>query len=197
MNDYDFRIATHNKFALSVGETFENDLWRVHRYANVIKVTYLLNAGKRGKACVEFAVFGSRGISGDSSESQTMEFTYLAKKKVDLSRMEQAMKEVEEIGGSVERRNLKGVDVKPGNFQKLFVRGAHITVEADYDSYVIKDINDEDNEPTCIAQGKKSVFAFYRWVKENAKSIQAMTMKEAMDAMKANGIDYHYYCAMD
>lgn len=188
----DPRTASMSKFALSVGETFENESWRVHRFADSIRVTHLVNAGRRGKRCVEFVVIG-----GPAMESQAMEFVMLAKRGADFGRMDQAMREAKEVGASVDDRILKGVDVKPGNFQKLFVRGANVTIEADYDSYSVQDINDDNNEPTCIARGKKSVYLFYRWVKDNARAIAAMTMSQVMTAMKQNGIDYHYYCAVD
>lgn len=188
----DPRVASMDKFALSVGETFENEKWRIHRFADSIKVTHLVNAGKRGKRCAEFVLVNNAG-----PESQAMEFVMLAKRGVDYGRMKKAMDEAVEVGSKLYENVLRGVDVKPGNFQKVFVRGAHVTIEADYDSYTVKDINDENNEPTCIAQGKKSVYLFYRWVRDNARAIAAMTMSQVMDAMKQNGIEYHYFCAVD
>lgn len=178
--------------ALGVGETFENEMWRVHRYAHAIRVTHLEFAGKRGKQCVEFVLHGD-----GPQESQAMEFMMLAKRKDNLQRMSQAMEEAKQIGFDVDKRTLRGVDVKPGNFQKVFIRGALITVEADYDGYTIRDITDDNNEPTCIAQGKKSIAQFYRWVKDNERKIQSMSMHALMTAMKSEGIDYHYYCAVD
>jgi len=186
----DPRVASMNRFALSVGETFENEFWRVHRFDNAIRVTHLVNAGKRGKKCVEFIVINSK-----SPESQALEFVMLAKRGSDFNRMKKAVDEAKEVGADVDDRFLKGVDVKPGNFQKLFVRGAHVTIEADYDSYSVQDINDDDNEPTCIARGKKSVYLFYRWVKDNARAIAAMTMSQVQEAMTEAGIDFHSYCA--
>ena len=188
----DPRTASMSKFALSVGETFENDSWRIHRYMDSIRITHLVNAGKRGKRCMEFVVVGAAG-----PESTAMEFVMLAKRGSDFNRMKKSIDEAVEVGAKLYENILRGVDVKPGNFQKVFVRGAHVTIEADYDSYSVKDINDENNEPTCIAQGKKSVYLFYRWVKDNARAVAAMTMSQVMTAMKSNGIEFHYYCAVD
>ncbi len=185
-------VKTAELGVLGIGETFENELWRIHRYAHAIRVTHLENAGRRGKQCVEFMLHG-RG----PQESQAMEFMLYAKRKEGLPRMNQAMEEAKQIGFSVEKQSLKGISVKPGNFQKLFVRGAHVTIEADYDGYSIQDINDDDNEPTCLAKGKKSVGQFYRWVKDNGSKLAAMTMHEIMEAMQTEGISYHYYCARD
>jgi hypothetical protein len=181
-----------DKFALSVGETFENDSWRIHRYQDALRVTYIVKAGKRGGRCPEFVL-----SSVPAMESTAMEFVMLAKRGSDYNRMKKAVEEAKETGADVHESLLKGVDVKPGNFQKLVVRGIHLTVEADYDSYSVQDIDDENNLPTCIARGKRSVFQFYRWVKDNAKAIQTMSMSGAMDAMKEAGIDFHYFCAMD
>lgn len=188
------RRANFSKMALAVGETFENDLWRVHRYRESIRITSLEGAGKRGKKCDEWVVI--TGVQMPS-ESISDEFVMHARRGANIQRMLQAIKEAEEIGAEVHHNALRGVDVKPGNFQKLVVRGIHITVEADYDAYSIRDIDDDMNEPTCIARGKRSIFQFYRWVKDNAKALQRMTMGEAMRAMDQVGIDYHYYCAVD
>jgi hypothetical protein len=189
---YDRRTASHPKIALSVGETFENDLWRIHRYVGSIRVTHLLEAGKKGRKCHEFAIQGNV-----AHESLSMEFVMLAKRGADYPRMKKTVEEAQKTGAQVHESIIKAIDVKPGNFEKLVVRGIHITVEADYDSYSIKDIDDENNEPTCIARGKRSVYQFYRWVKDNMKTLQTMTIGQAMDAMKDVGIAFHYYCAMD
>ena len=186
------RTASMGKFALSVGETFENDSWRIHRYQDSLRVTYIVKAGKRGGRCPEFVLTSVKAM-----ESTAMEFVMLAKRGSDYARMKKAVDEAKEVGADIHESILKGVDVKPGNFQKLFVRGANVTIEADYDSYSVQDINDDNNEPTCIARGKKSVYLFYRWVKDNARAIAAMTMSQVMDGMKQNGIDFHYYCAVD
>ena len=53
------------------------------------------------------------------------------------------------------------------------------------------------NEPKCIAKGKKSIGQFYRWVKDNAKKLQAMSLHQIVEAMRTEGIQYHYYCAVD
>ncbi len=182
---------------LSVGETFENELWRIHRYREAIRVTHLENAGRRGKQCVEFVIHSNVAGSLQPWESLAMEFMFYAKRKDGLPRMEQAMNEAKEVGFDVDKRTLRGVDVSPGGFQKLLIRGAFVTIEADYDRYSIEDITDDDNQPTCIARGKKSIKQFYRWVKDNAKKLQSMTMHQIMDAMGKENIEYHYYCARD
>lgn len=191
-----FRYATMVIATLGVGETFENDLWRVHRFAHAIKVTHLENAGLKGKQCVEMTLYSER--PGDAPmESQAMEFVMLAKRKESLSRMNQAMEEAKAAGFDVHKNIYKGVDVKPGNFQKLFIRGAMVTIEADYDGFIIHDIVDENNEPKCIARGKRSVGQFYRWVKTNARKLQSMSLEQISTAMRDAGIDHRYYCAMD
>jgi hypothetical protein len=182
---------------LSVGETFENELWRVHRYREAIRVTHLENAGRRGKQCVEFLIHSNIPGKLNPWESLAMEFMMHAKRKDSLPRMNQVAEEAKETGFDVDKQIRRGVDVSPGGFQKLLIRGAHVTIEADYDRYSIEDITDDDNQPTCIARGKKSIKQFYRWVKDNAKTLQTMTMHQIMEAMGKEGIEYHYYCARD
>jgi hypothetical protein len=186
------RQAGHNIVAMGRGETFENEKWRVHRYADAIEITQLENAGKRGKKCMTFYLSG-----GTTIESTSDEFMMLGKRGADFGRMQQAFKEALETGWQGRESWLRGVDVKPGAFKELIVRGAHVTVIAGYDQYSIEDINDENNAPTCIARGKKSVGQFYRWVKDNARAIQSMTYNDILQALGREGIDHHDYCAMD
>ncbi len=193
MTTYSYdRAASQPKVALSIGETFENDKWRVHRYADSIVITDLTNAGRRGKQVLSWVLMHVR-----TGESTSMEFEMLAKRGVDAARMKTAVDEAVEVGAEFFERNQKGVDIKPGNFQKLVVRGAHITITADYDDFMIQDIDDDMNEPTCIGKGKKDVYLFYRWVKDNMKALQPMTFGAAMDAAKKAGIKLHQFCAID
>lgn len=188
--------------ALSVGNGFENELWRIHRYSNSIVVTDLTNAGKRGKKVDSWVIMG-KGIRGDESlpmESMAMQYMMWAKRNANPSKMKSVIDEDLEVHGDlmvVEQRSERGVDVTPGGFKPLLVRGAHVTIESDYQGFSIKDINDDANEPTCIAKGKKSVKQFYRWCSDNAKKIQSWTLSQIMNELSKEGIEYHYFCAMD
>ena len=192
------RRALHE---LSVGNTFENEKWRVHRYASSVVITDLTNAGKRGKKCREFAVYDidwkRLPISADTIAKT---FEDLAKKNAPLAAMEKAAKEFEGAGASLSIRDQRGVDVTPGGFENIKIKGDNVYIEAEYDTFRIKNLQDTYNEPTCIPAlkgGKKDIPQFYRWVKDNEKKIKTMTFSEVLKAMDREGIKYHYFCAMD
>jgi len=205
------RTAGFDVMALSVGETYENATWRVHRYAMAFRVEHLVNAGKKGKKCIQFSAHWTSGnVNEKVAQSLGDTLEALAKRNANANDFEKAFEAAQKIvkdtntKGDAKAADLvldvsweRGVDVKPGGFQPLFIRGIHLTVKADYDGFVIEDIDDENNEPTCIAKGKKSVQQFFVWARENNKKIQVMTFHDIMNAMDSQGIAYHSYCALD
>lgn len=190
-----------NRVGLSVGDRFENEQWRIHRYTDSIAITDLTFAGKRGKKVETMVVMGTGyGSNRLPFETLTEQYIMWAKRNAPLAKMRDVIKEDEEVYGDtikVYTRTERGIDVLPGNFKAIFIRGAHVTIESTMTDFRILNINDDDNEPTCAARGKKSIGQFYKWVSENEKKVQSMTLQEIMVALGKEGIDYRYYCAMD
>jgi hypothetical protein len=192
------RRALHE---LSIGHTFENEKWRVHRYAGSVVVTDLANAGKRGKKCREIVVYDidwkRLPVSADSIAKT---FVDLAKRNKSVKDMEKAAQEFKDVGANMSVRDQRGIDVKPGGFETLTIHGDNVFIEAEYDSFRVKNLQDKFNEPTCIPAikgGKKSIPQFYRWVKDNQSKIKKMTFSEVLKGMDREGIKYHQFCAMD
>lgn len=190
-----------NRVALNVGETMETEKWRIHRFAESIRVTDLTNAGKRGKKVESWIIFSNSGGSKALPlETMALQYAMWAKRDATPAKMKSVLDEDLEVYGdtmSLETRTERGVDVLPGGFKPVFVRGAHVTIESSLTDFVIRDINDDNNEPTCIAKGKKSIGQFYKWISENQKKAQSMTLGQIMNALKTEGIEYHYFCAVD
>lgn len=92
---------------------------------------------------------------------------------------------------------LRGVDVTPAGFSDIEINTDDVYIKAEHDGFRVKDKRDRYNEPTCITRGKKSIKQFYRWVKDNESKLKRMTFREVLKGMDAEGINYHYYCAMD
>lgn len=195
------RVASRYLSAMSVGETFESDTWRIHRYMHSIRITPLENAGKRGKKVTSMVVY-TNGYDKLPLESMALEFMMHAKRNASLERMQTSIDEyIQVFAGKVEMHTSieRGVDVMPGGFKNLTIQGKGVYVEAEYDSFRVK--NQEDpNESTCIpaiSGGKKSIPVFYRWVKDNEGKIKNMKYRDVTKAMDDLGVDYHSYCAMD
>jgi len=196
------RVASRYLKAMSAGETFESETWRIHRFRDSIRVTPLENAGKRGKKVVVMSVH-TRGYGDDLPiESIALELLMHAKRNASSERMQKAIDEyIQVFAGKVEMYTTtqRGVDVMPAGFKNIAIQGDNVYVEAEYDSFRVKNQNDP-NETTCIpaiSGGKKSIPVFYRWVKDNESKIKGMKYYDVLRAMKDLGIDYHSYCAMD
>lgn len=104
------------------------------------------------------------------------------------------------IAPKYEKTVLKGIEVAPAGFKPFKVEGRFVTVEADYNSFSVKDKVDTNNEPTCIPStkgGKKDLKMFFRWVQDNMAAIKDMRFYEVVEAMTDHGIKHHTYCAMD
>jgi len=186
---------------LSIGETFENEKWRVHRGGSSVRVTELTNAGKRGKKCQVVVVYDidwkRMAVSADTIAKT---FYDLARRGASLRDMQKAAEEFKEAGANMETYTERGVDTKPGGFETISIKGDKVWIEAEYKSFRVRDLEDKYNEPTCIPAitgGKKSIPVFYRWVKDNQAKIKRMSFSEVRKAMQKNGIKYHSYCAMD
>jgi len=190
--------AYYQKQALDVGRTWENENWRIHRYADSIRITELREAGKRGKKVKVISLYG-----GDRTlprESIAMEMVMLGKRNESYARMLQAAKEAEEIGFTLSEEEQRGVDVPPGNFGPMDISGDHIHVRVGWKDFSVKNTDDKYNEETCIPAmkgGLKAIPAFYRWVSDNRAKVEKMTFDEVVQTMDTLDVPYHRYCAID
>ena len=189
------RSASIRLAALAKGETFENESWRIHRYANSLSALSLIGAGKRGARCEDMRLYSNYGDMTDEVADAVLK---AVKAKVSPSQMSALMKDLAEANKfKFYLTALKGVEVKPAGFEKIKVVGDHVKIEADYDSFSVEDLKDDDNLTTCIARGKKGIFQFYRFVRDNRDKLKDMTFGQVTHEMSSAGIDFHQYCAMD
>lgn len=191
---------------LNVGETWEDErkMVRIHRYRPSIKMTDLTNAGKRGKTCEQADLYNLDWNQEMEKDADT--YATVIQMAAKSGGFKQALKKMEEIdkslgGGHLQRNprgKLKGVHTTPAGFSELKVDGENIRVESGFESWVIRDKVDRNNEPTCISKGsRKSIAQMYRWVKDNLSKLQKMTYQQAVQAISNEGIEHHSYCAMD
>lgn len=189
--------------SLNVGNSLEDErrMLRFHRFRDSLRVWDLTNAGKRGKKVKIFAVTGLDRAGGAEAEfifqvTKAPSFAAalkLAKEWVDT------MQETTPFVHLYETEE-RGVDVTPAGFRPITVDGKHVYIQAEYNSFRIKDKVDLANEPTCIPAikgGKKDIKVFYRWVKDNESKLKGMKFHDVLRAMMSEGIKYHQYCAMD
>lgn len=200
------RVAKRHKEALSeipVGNTREKGSVRIHRYRDHLEVTDLINAGKRGKRVEVTTVSPSYTYSS----SDGIELLGRLTKFVDVYRDYRGVISAFEDYLRDYPNDLKlntyqrrGVDVTPAGFKPIVIKTDNVLIEAEYDSFRVKNLNDEYNEPTCIPAtqgGKKSIPVFYRWVQDNEAKIRRMEYNEILSEMSRLGIRSHSFCAID
>lgn len=180
---------------LQVGETFETEAWRVHRYSTSVCVTRIDNAGKRGKKCESFSVYGYNDENDVGPVAHR-----LACLSVDGIGVDEMRVEIEIAAGRdlrVETRTFRGVDVAPAKMPEIRIQGQHVLVLADPLTWSVLDTDDHYNEPTLLPLKAKDAKAMYAWAKKNEARLATMKFNQVMTALREDGIGYHYYCAVD
>ena len=133
-------------------------------------------------------------------ESLMSDVLALVQKNANYRKMDELALQYRETGVEVNFTIKKGVEVQPAGFKPLRIRTGQIEIDADYDSFVVRDKVDQNNLPTCIPAikgGKRSIPVFYRMVKDNERALQNMSFSEVRKMMAKAGVLYHEYCAMD
>jgi hypothetical protein len=185
----------HKLASISRGESVEVGSIRIHRYDRDVAVWDLTNAGKRGKMVDSFVLYD---LNRSNNEPDLME--ELEKAKSFDSALKIAKKYLEKDDNiKLYERKHKGIEISPAGFKPISIQGKDVFIQADYDSFRVRDRSDI-NEETCIPAikgGKADIKVFYRWVKDNQAKIKNMDFNEIVSAMGDEGIKYHRYCALD
>lgn len=188
---------------IGVGATHENGTVRIHRFMDTIVVEDITNAGKRGKKVRKMAIIPTHHIKGPDRQGFIDRVTKMIE---DYGRYEQIQGRLKDYLSDypddldIHESEERGVDVMPGGFQEITVRGEHVMVNVEYKDFLVKNLDDSANEPTCIpaiSGGIKAIPVFYRWVKDNQEKIKKMTFREVLQAMSALDVKYHEFCAID
>ena len=77
--------------------------------------------------------------------------------------------------------NERGVDVTTAGFGPIVVDGKHVKIDSRWDTFSVRDKDDQYNLPTCIPAfkgGKKDIKVFYRWVKDNQSKLRAWNRQQ-------------------
>lgn len=180
--------------SLAMGETREVANMRIHRYRDSIQVTDLAFAGKRGKKVCQVCVgdWSNGGALYDLGESLLACGSFSAA----LVAIELACEAHPELNHSEDI--LRGVDVPPTGFTDLTASGKHVTATVTHKGFLVCCLDDRNNEPRLMERGGvKNHAKFREWFMQTRKSLATMTLSDVMRSLQANGIDYHYWCAMD
>lgn len=197
--------------ALGLGKTVENKYWRLHRYATNIMATNLDNAGLRGKTVTVYSVSPTNPVyqlvkklhPKEDADAFVLEllgkfFTFSLNKdqkngvRVALDALEQYAPESVDIT----MRNLRGVDVV-GTASELEISNKEFSLTSTPQEFLIKDLMDKNNMP-CQMQVKRTHAAkLNKLLIKDAKKVELMTLSSLKKYLDSNGIESHYWCAMD
>lgn len=186
--------ANDSPAVLAIGCTTEVAGYRVHRFTTSLRVTELANAGKRGKRCREWSVIERSFGPLTCGESLSLEIIMCARRGV--AHVERALSEAAECGYVVEARELRGVDVTPAS-SRVRVVGMHVVVDADAESFTVRDADDVANETTIMGRTRTATKRFLAWAHANRDALRGMYFRDVLAACRADGIDVHQWCAVD
>lgn len=210
-----YRLAQHQLTAgsLPLGKTFQNELVRIHRYSNSLRVTDLTNAGKRGKKCDELTVMPTVDYEGDHDQwLARMAGLFLDQAGGGYRAIFRFIKDVQhdfptEI--SIEVESLRGIDVEP--FGEIFEfeipqpNKAWIEVRVSPTDFRV--INHaymrHPTDPTkpgfihdsrYFPMKREDAAAFYAWMKDNhARARRFMNMDMFRKTWQTLGVKYDYH----
>lgn len=220
-NRYRVEKRFKNAGKLPMGKTFQNEIVRIHRYSDFIRVTDITFAGKRGKKCEEFTVQLTYSYKGDRDawiERISGEFVDLARR--GLPAMKAFIKDLlHDFPGEItlEERALKAIAVEPyGEVFEFKIPGegrAYIEVQSSpIDFRVINHaairrrspgredpaIGEDDSfffqDTSYYPRKREDAAVFYAWMKDNhAKAERNMTMDMFRELWRHMGIGYDYH----
>jgi hypothetical protein len=177
---------------IQIGDTFENAYIRAHRYRDVLRVTDLTNAGKRGKKVRQFSV---------STPDQNPLIVLSA--SIKTMTYDQAIAEAREMGTKPSEEELRGIDVHAANTKKVDISNNEVSIYSDPTSFIVRDLTDKYNEPTVINTGRSAAGAarFFKWISEE-KNQQLILgtpggFRRVQKELDKLGVKHHYYCAVD
>lgn len=195
--------------AIEIGQTIVSDNLKIHRSMCSVRVTDMANAGRRGQTCTEVVLYdldyccnqsvGARAaLEAVLNTVQTLNSTTLVEGLfasfcgyVDGAGL---------FSAKVDTRTLRGVDVAPADCAPIIIETPHLYIWAELSGFSVRDNLDQNNLPTLIdpVKGAKTASKkFYKWAKKHQGELAKMSFNGVRQAMQANGIASHYYCAMD
>ena len=198
------RFAAKTSSTLGIGGEVEIQNWRIHRYSDVLTITDLTNAGKRGKKVQSISISedfgdGSYQFLSDAAEDAIR----FAKQGWTFDRMKDFFtQDLDLLHGRITTyiQEKRGVDVIPAGFAPIVIKTNEFYLEVTLKDFRLRDLRDQHNDPMqipAIKGGKKDIPVFYRWVKDNEAAVRRLDFNGIQKAMDTLGIRTHSYFGLD
>jgi hypothetical protein len=183
-----------------VGQGVETKNLRIHRYRDSLSVIDLTNAGKRGKTVDRFSAAHNPTIGDDDPRAIGLDNLAYDISSGKIKTYDEALRQAKSLGLEIYEGTVRGVDVAPPGSKPIEVNTDNLYVKIDHTSFMVRDKRDQNNDPTLIPPmkgGRTAVKKFRAWADKNIALLNTMTFAELNKEMSREGIDSHYYCAMD
>ncbi len=214
------RVATRHLVAtralialegLGRGDTFQNENVRVHRYADLLTVTDLRNAGKRGKTCDQFSAEPTYAFKGNRQEwLGNMSSALLEYKNGSnpYSKMLSTIKDVlVDFPGEIQisETKLKAIEVEPYGVKfevtipredgksTLEVTSSPIDFSVRDHGWMASAFKGQGayHDTFYVPNKRQDGIAFYGWMKDNASKVSTFkSIQDFLDLWKKLGVDY-------
>jgi hypothetical protein len=179
---------------LPPGGSFETANWRMHRYASSVRITHLVNAGVRGKQCLEIAIVARYHQDLDRFEVLVPWLLHTMVLHPTPETMVALAKDASLTSPELETHisEVRGVDVETGviKIEGELVWGAFSMKE--FQVTVTALIGNERGsfrqDSHLYNADKRSVPKAYQWARANAARIPAMTRSEIYQGLKDAGV---------
>lgn len=185
---------------MEVGQTkiitdISGKTYRVHRFANAVSATDLTNAGKRGKVCNRYTFYSA--FNEDANNIRYSAFQSTFEIACPVEEMFEKFKD-NEYGIKTQLTEHKGLRVKPKDFEDVVIIGDTVSIIADFDSFRVVDLEDENNCSKMISTSdtpRSHIKKFYRLASNGVLSNKSFT--EVARKLSEVRIRYHQYCSVD
>lgn len=166
------------------------DNYRITRYSHSLKIEDLANAGKRGKTCLVYTVWG---------DHYDQSVIYNTLDKINKFGIAETIKDP-----LFTREERKGIEISP-DYPKIEIHKDkfYLSIEPDNGTFEIRiqDLTDPFNEPTSIfcRHNKTERSKVYKAISQNLETFKGLnTSYEVMKLLQEKtGIILHTYCAVD
>jgi len=203
------RVATRFLVAkgLGLGQTWENDKVRVHRYSNSFHVWDLANAGKRGKK-VRFMTILPKGYRADEAEWLEQQARYLV---LQASRGYDGIKRYfetlsKENDAEINERQERGIDVLPAGTRTIKLKWSigttNLRLEATPLKFsVVNSVQHGGDGKPAFRQDtmywpykKDDAKKFYGWLASGGDAkVTKMDLSSLQDIWRQLGVRYDYH----
>ena len=178
------------------GDTIETNGWRIHLGALAIRVTHIVNAGKRGKKCAQFVLWHRDCFYTGQLDAALVAIRAEAERGAEPAAMRSTMES--HVAGTVSLQvsEERAIDVVRAD-DKIEIVGVCLEVRASSQGFFFQNRLDVHNLETLIQVDRTAPAKVLAWVKANRSALETMPFSWVTASLRSMNVRSHYYCAID